>query len=193
MKVITTKNSNEKNRSLEKRKEGVTVRNLNPVNVKNTKTKKGRRERRGREKGGERRKKAKKIPKKAVNRAAGKECGRSIVASATVPPPTQIQLAHFLIPQGDLYYHQFLIQPRTQMPSPTLIPPIWNVQSKEAMEVPGQSMAAAVPQRPASAGNPKYISLLKRDTVMGQPGCNHSGQRDDPWSLWTNYHPLLLK
>uniref|UniRef100_A0A915K4L7 Uncharacterized protein n=1 Tax=Romanomermis culicivorax TaxID=13658 RepID=A0A915K4L7_ROMCU len=46
------------------------------------------------------------------------------------------------------------------------------------MEVPGQWMAVAGPQRPASAGNPQYIPRLKRDIAIGQPGCNHSGQRD---------------
>uniref|UniRef100_A0A915ILB3 Uncharacterized protein n=1 Tax=Romanomermis culicivorax TaxID=13658 RepID=A0A915ILB3_ROMCU len=46
------------------------------------------------------------------------------------------------------------------------------------MEVPGQSMAPAVPLRPALASNPKYILPLKRDTAIGQPGRNHSGQID---------------
>uniref|UniRef100_A0A915K488 Uncharacterized protein n=1 Tax=Romanomermis culicivorax TaxID=13658 RepID=A0A915K488_ROMCU len=57
MKVITTKNKDEKNRGLEKRKERATVRNRKAVNPKSMKAKKGRKERRGREKDGKRRRK----------------------------------------------------------------------------------------------------------------------------------------
>uniref|UniRef100_A0A915KUW4 Uncharacterized protein n=1 Tax=Romanomermis culicivorax TaxID=13658 RepID=A0A915KUW4_ROMCU len=64
-----------------------------------------------------------------------------------------------------------------QMPPLTLIPRMRNVQGKEAMDVSRPWMAIAQLQRPASAGNPNYISLLKRDMEIGQPGRDHSGQQ----------------
>uniref|UniRef100_A0A915KDN8 Uncharacterized protein n=1 Tax=Romanomermis culicivorax TaxID=13658 RepID=A0A915KDN8_ROMCU len=75
------------------------------------------------------------------------------------------------------YYQQFLVPPGLQMPPPTIIPPICNVQSEERMDIPGTSTGTQPPQRPLSMGNPDYISLLKRETGIGQPGRNHSGQR----------------
>uniref|UniRef100_A0A915L5K8 Uncharacterized protein n=1 Tax=Romanomermis culicivorax TaxID=13658 RepID=A0A915L5K8_ROMCU len=53
-----------------------------------------------------------------------------------------------------------------------------NVRGEEAMEVPGPSTMVGVIKRPASAGNPEYISLLKQDMAIGQPVGNHCGQRD---------------
>uniref|UniRef100_A0A915HNC3 Uncharacterized protein n=1 Tax=Romanomermis culicivorax TaxID=13658 RepID=A0A915HNC3_ROMCU len=46
--------------------------------------------------------------------------------------------------QGGPYYHKFVIQWGMQMPPPTWIPPVQNVQGEETMEVPGPSTAAAV-------------------------------------------------
>uniref|UniRef100_A0A915L043 Uncharacterized protein n=1 Tax=Romanomermis culicivorax TaxID=13658 RepID=A0A915L043_ROMCU len=45
------------------------------------------------------------------------------------------------------------------------------------MDIPRQLMGMQLPQRPPSAANPDYISPLKRDTEIGQPGRDHSGQR----------------
>uniref|UniRef100_A0A915KI98 Uncharacterized protein n=1 Tax=Romanomermis culicivorax TaxID=13658 RepID=A0A915KI98_ROMCU len=80
--------------------------------------------------------------------------------------------------QGGPYYHQFLIPLGMQMPLLMLIPPMRNVQDKEAMDIPGPSMAAVAWQRPASASNPDYILPLKRDTEIDQRGRDHSGQRN---------------
>uniref|UniRef100_A0A915I4E9 Uncharacterized protein n=1 Tax=Romanomermis culicivorax TaxID=13658 RepID=A0A915I4E9_ROMCU len=59
------------------------------------------------------------------------------------------------IPPGQpQYYHQFLVPPGLQMPPPTMIPPIRNIQSEERMEIPGTSTGTQPPQRPPSTGNP---------------------------------------
>uniref|UniRef100_A0A915JXH3 Uncharacterized protein n=1 Tax=Romanomermis culicivorax TaxID=13658 RepID=A0A915JXH3_ROMCU len=60
--------------------------------------------------------------------------------------------------------NQFLVPPGLQMPPPTVIPPIGNVQGEERMDIPGPSMVTQLPPRPPSTGNPNYISLLKRET-----------------------------
>uniref|UniRef100_A0A915KVB4 Uncharacterized protein n=1 Tax=Romanomermis culicivorax TaxID=13658 RepID=A0A915KVB4_ROMCU len=75
------------------------------------------------------------------------------------------------------YYQQFLVTPGLQMPPPTIIPPMRNVQTDERMDIPGTSMGTQQPQRPPSTGNPDYIWPLKRDIGIGQPGRDHSGQR----------------
>uniref|UniRef100_A0A915JKT6 Uncharacterized protein n=1 Tax=Romanomermis culicivorax TaxID=13658 RepID=A0A915JKT6_ROMCU len=75
------------------------------------------------------------------------------------------------------YYHQFLVPPGLQMPPPMIIPPIHNVQSEERMDIPGTWTGTQPPQRPPSTGNPDYISPLKRETGIGQPGRDHSGHR----------------
>uniref|UniRef100_A0A915L3V0 Uncharacterized protein n=1 Tax=Romanomermis culicivorax TaxID=13658 RepID=A0A915L3V0_ROMCU len=63
------------------------------------------------------------------------------------------------------------------MPPPTIIPLMRNVQTEERMDIPGTSRGTQQPQRPPSMGNPDYISLLKRDIGIGQPGRDYSGQR----------------
>uniref|UniRef100_A0A915IUD3 Uncharacterized protein n=1 Tax=Romanomermis culicivorax TaxID=13658 RepID=A0A915IUD3_ROMCU len=52
-----------------------------------------------------------------------------------------------------------------------------NVQGEEMMDISGPSMGIPPPQRPPSATNPDYISPLKRNMEIGQPGPDHSGQR----------------
>uniref|UniRef100_A0A915J030 Uncharacterized protein n=1 Tax=Romanomermis culicivorax TaxID=13658 RepID=A0A915J030_ROMCU len=59
------------------------------------------------------------------------------------------------------------------MPPPTMIPPVRNVQTEERMDIPETSTQP--PQRPPSTENPDYISPLKRDIGIGQPGQDHSG------------------
>uniref|UniRef100_A0A915IB79 Ameloblastin n=1 Tax=Romanomermis culicivorax TaxID=13658 RepID=A0A915IB79_ROMCU len=88
----------------------------------------------------------------------------------------QFPVMQFQPGQGP-YYHQFLVSPGVQMPPLTIIPPIRNMQGEEGMDIPGQSTVMQLPQRPQSAANPDYISPLKRDTEIGQPGRDHSGQR----------------
>uniref|UniRef100_A0A915KB08 Uncharacterized protein n=1 Tax=Romanomermis culicivorax TaxID=13658 RepID=A0A915KB08_ROMCU len=104
-----------------------------------------------------------------------------LLASAAVPPPTQFQMPQFPMmqfqPGQGPYYHQFLVPPGVQMPPPMIIRPIRSVQGEEGMDIPGQSTVIQPPQRPPSTGNPDYISPLKRDTEIGQPGRDHSGQR----------------
>uniref|UniRef100_A0A915JDY7 Uncharacterized protein n=1 Tax=Romanomermis culicivorax TaxID=13658 RepID=A0A915JDY7_ROMCU len=87
----------------------------------------------------------------------------------------QFPVMQFQRGQGP-YYHQFPDPPGVQMPPPTIIPPIRSVQGEERMDIPGLSMVMQRPQRPPSAANPDYISPLKRDTEIGQPGRDHSGQ-----------------
>uniref|UniRef100_A0A915I1L6 Phospholipid scramblase n=1 Tax=Romanomermis culicivorax TaxID=13658 RepID=A0A915I1L6_ROMCU len=94
-----------------------------------------------------------------------------LLASAAVPPPRQFQMAQFPMMQQVPYYHQFLVPP------PTLIRPMHSVQGEEMMDIPEPSMVVPPPQRPPSATNPNYISLLKQDTEIGQPGRDHSGQQ----------------
>uniref|UniRef100_A0A915HG12 Uncharacterized protein n=1 Tax=Romanomermis culicivorax TaxID=13658 RepID=A0A915HG12_ROMCU len=114
-----------------------------------------------------------------------------ILPNKMVPPLRHFQVPQFPVmqfqPGQPQYYHQFLVPPGLQMPLPTIIPPIRNVQSKERMDIPGTSMGTQLPQRPPSTGNPDYISPLKRETgigqpgkpvlVSGQPGRDHSGHR----------------
>uniref|UniRef100_A0A915L849 Uncharacterized protein n=1 Tax=Romanomermis culicivorax TaxID=13658 RepID=A0A915L849_ROMCU len=73
-------------------------------------------------------------------------------------PNTMVPLRlHFQVPQFPVmqfqpgqpqYYHQFLVPPGLQMPPPTIIPPIRNVQSEERMDIPGTSTDTQPPQRP---------------------------------------------
>uniref|UniRef100_A0A915IPW8 Uncharacterized protein n=1 Tax=Romanomermis culicivorax TaxID=13658 RepID=A0A915IPW8_ROMCU len=104
-----------------------------------------------------------------------------ILPNMVVPPPTHFQVPQFSIMQFQLvqasYYHQFLVLPGLQMPPRKIISPIRNVQGKERMDIPRPSTGTQPPQRPPSAGNPDYISPLKRETRIGQPGRDHSGQR----------------
>uniref|UniRef100_A0A915IYZ4 Uncharacterized protein n=1 Tax=Romanomermis culicivorax TaxID=13658 RepID=A0A915IYZ4_ROMCU len=60
------------------------------------------------------------------------------------------------------------------MPPPTMILPIHNVQGEERMDIPRIWTGTQPPQRPPSTGNPDYISPLKRETGIGQPGRDHS-------------------
>uniref|UniRef100_A0A915JRT2 Uncharacterized protein n=1 Tax=Romanomermis culicivorax TaxID=13658 RepID=A0A915JRT2_ROMCU len=71
-----------------------------------------------------------------------------LLPSAAVPPPTQFQMPQFRVmqfqPGQGLYYHQFLVPPGVQMPPPTIIPPIRNVQGEEQMDIPAQLMESSV-------------------------------------------------
>uniref|UniRef100_A0A915J0Z6 Uncharacterized protein n=1 Tax=Romanomermis culicivorax TaxID=13658 RepID=A0A915J0Z6_ROMCU len=67
------------------------------------------------------------------------------------------------------YYHQFSVLPGLQMPPPTIIPPIPNIQGEEQMDIPGTSTGTQRPQRPPLTGNPDYISPLKRETGIEKP------------------------
>uniref|UniRef100_A0A915KK60 Uncharacterized protein n=1 Tax=Romanomermis culicivorax TaxID=13658 RepID=A0A915KK60_ROMCU len=91
-----------------------------------------------------------------------------ILPNTVVSPPAHFQVPQFPImqfqPGQAPYYHQFLVPPGFQMPPPTIIRPIRNVQSKERMDIPGISTGTQPPQRPLSTGNPDYISPLKRET-----------------------------
>uniref|UniRef100_A0A915I2T6 Uncharacterized protein n=1 Tax=Romanomermis culicivorax TaxID=13658 RepID=A0A915I2T6_ROMCU len=87
-------------------------------------------------------------------------------------PPVQLQ-----------YYHQFLVPPGLQMPPPTIVPRICNAQGEERMEIPRPSMGTQPPQGLPSMGNPDYISPLKREHGIGQPGRDHSGHRQKMWAL----------
>uniref|UniRef100_A0A915LB31 Uncharacterized protein n=1 Tax=Romanomermis culicivorax TaxID=13658 RepID=A0A915LB31_ROMCU len=102
-----------------------------------------------------------------------------LLVSAAIPPPTQFQVPQFptmqFQPGQGPYYHQFLVPPGVQMPPPTMIPP--TMQGEERMDIPGLSMVMQPPQRPPSIANPDYILLLKRDTKIGQPGRDRSGQQ----------------
>uniref|UniRef100_A0A915HFN9 Uncharacterized protein n=1 Tax=Romanomermis culicivorax TaxID=13658 RepID=A0A915HFN9_ROMCU len=100
-----------------------------------------------------------------------------LLASAAVLPHTQFQMPQFPMMQQGPNYHQFPVPPGVQMQPPTMIPPMRCVQGEERMDIPGPSMVMQPPQRPPSAANPNYISPLKQDTEIGQPGRNHSGQR----------------
>uniref|UniRef100_A0A915L302 Uncharacterized protein n=1 Tax=Romanomermis culicivorax TaxID=13658 RepID=A0A915L302_ROMCU len=104
-----------------------------------------------------------------------------ILPNTVVPPLAHFQVLQFPImqfPPGQApYYHQFLVPPGLQMPPPTIIPPIRNVQSEERMDIPGTSTSMQPPQRPPSRGNLDYISPLKRETGIGLPGRDHSGHR----------------
>uniref|UniRef100_A0A915IRV8 Uncharacterized protein n=1 Tax=Romanomermis culicivorax TaxID=13658 RepID=A0A915IRV8_ROMCU len=100
-----------------------------------------------------------------------------LLASAIVPPPTQFQMAQFPMMQCGPYYHQFLVLLGVQMPPPTMIPPMHSRQGEERMDIPEPFMVMPLPQRPLSATNPNYISPLKRDTEIGQPGRDHSSQQ----------------
>uniref|UniRef100_A0A915HUS0 Complementary sex determiner n=1 Tax=Romanomermis culicivorax TaxID=13658 RepID=A0A915HUS0_ROMCU len=99
--------------------------------------------------------------------------------SQMLPNMVVPQRPHFQVPQFPImqfqpgqpqYYHQFLVPPGLQMPPPTIIPPIRNVQSEERMDIPGTSTGTQPPQRSPSTGNPDYISPLKREPGIGQPG-----------------------
>uniref|UniRef100_A0A915L5X9 Uncharacterized protein n=1 Tax=Romanomermis culicivorax TaxID=13658 RepID=A0A915L5X9_ROMCU len=48
---------------------------------------------------------------------------------------------------------------------------------EERMDILGTSTGTQPPQRPLSTGNPDYISPLKREHGIGQPGRDHSGHR----------------
>uniref|UniRef100_A0A915JTI2 Uncharacterized protein n=1 Tax=Romanomermis culicivorax TaxID=13658 RepID=A0A915JTI2_ROMCU len=100
-----------------------------------------------------------------------------LLASAAVPLPTPFQMPQFPMMQQGPYYHQFLVLPGVQMPPQTKIRPMRSVQGEERMDIPGPSMVMQPPQRSPSAANPDYISPLKWDTEIGQPGWDHSGQR----------------
>uniref|UniRef100_A0A915JGJ2 Uncharacterized protein n=1 Tax=Romanomermis culicivorax TaxID=13658 RepID=A0A915JGJ2_ROMCU len=104
-----------------------------------------------------------------------------LLTSTVVPLPTQFQMPLFPVMQFQRgqgpYYHQFLVPPGLQMLPPTIIPPICNVQGEERMDIPGPLTVMQPPQRPPSTGNPDYILPLKRETEIGQPGRDHSGQR----------------
>uniref|UniRef100_A0A915J1V7 Uncharacterized protein n=1 Tax=Romanomermis culicivorax TaxID=13658 RepID=A0A915J1V7_ROMCU len=104
-----------------------------------------------------------------------------LLPNTVVPPPAHFQVPQFPIMQFQLgqalYYHQFLVPPGLQVPPPTIILPICNVQGEEPMDIPGLSTVVQLLQRPLSTGNPDYIWPLERETGIGQPGRNHSGQR----------------
>uniref|UniRef100_A0A915HQ49 Uncharacterized protein n=1 Tax=Romanomermis culicivorax TaxID=13658 RepID=A0A915HQ49_ROMCU len=97
-----------------------------------------------------------------------------LLPNTMVPPPAQYQVPQFPIMQFQLgqpqYYHQFLVPPGLQMPPPMIIPPIHNLQSEDRMDILRTSTGTQPPQRPPSTGNPDYISPLKRETGIGQPG-----------------------
>uniref|UniRef100_A0A915IA32 Uncharacterized protein n=1 Tax=Romanomermis culicivorax TaxID=13658 RepID=A0A915IA32_ROMCU len=91
-----------------------------------------------------------------------------------VPLPPHFQVPQFPVmqfqPGQRQYYNQFLVPPGLQMPPPTIIPPICNVQSEERMDIPGTLTGMQPPQRLRSTGNDDYISPLKREQGIGQPG-----------------------
>uniref|UniRef100_A0A915L4T8 Uncharacterized protein n=1 Tax=Romanomermis culicivorax TaxID=13658 RepID=A0A915L4T8_ROMCU len=66
-----------------------------------------------------------------------------LLPNMVVPPPAHFQVPQFLImqfqPGQARYYHQFLVPSGLQMPPPTIIPPIHNVQGEEQMDIPGPS------------------------------------------------------
>uniref|UniRef100_A0A915IUF1 Uncharacterized protein n=1 Tax=Romanomermis culicivorax TaxID=13658 RepID=A0A915IUF1_ROMCU len=106
-----------------------------------------------------------------------------LLASTAVPSPTQFQMPLFPMMQQGPYYHQFLVPPGVQMLPQTMIPPMRGLHGEERMDILGLSTVMQPPQRPLSAANPNYISPLKRDTEIGQPGPDHSGQRHNPYRL----------
>uniref|UniRef100_A0A915KGV4 Uncharacterized protein n=1 Tax=Romanomermis culicivorax TaxID=13658 RepID=A0A915KGV4_ROMCU len=79
-------------------------------------------------------------------------------------PPNYLGLP---MPGQRQYYHQFLVPPGLQMPPPTIIPPIRNVQSEEIMDIPGTSMGTQPPQRPPSTKNSRRArtSLIMKDLI----------------------------
>uniref|UniRef100_A0A915J329 Uncharacterized protein n=1 Tax=Romanomermis culicivorax TaxID=13658 RepID=A0A915J329_ROMCU len=106
-----------------------------------------------------------------------------ILPNTVVPPPPHFQVPQFPImqfqPGQPQYYHQFLVLSGLQMPPPMIILRICNVQSEERMDISGTSTGTQPPQRPPSMVNPDYISPLKREPSIGQPGRDHSGHRQN--------------
>uniref|UniRef100_A0A915IUS5 Uncharacterized protein n=1 Tax=Romanomermis culicivorax TaxID=13658 RepID=A0A915IUS5_ROMCU len=110
----------------------------------------------------------------------GVDCLCRPLFSGQILPNTVVRpLAHFQVPQFPImqfqpgqaqYYHQFLVPPGLQMQPPRIIPLIRNVQGKERMDIPRTSTGRQPLQRPPSTGNSEYISPLKREIGMGQPG-----------------------
>uniref|UniRef100_A0A915KYA3 Uncharacterized protein n=1 Tax=Romanomermis culicivorax TaxID=13658 RepID=A0A915KYA3_ROMCU len=76
---------------------------------------------------------------------------QGILPNRMVPLPLHFQVPQFPVmqfqPGQPQYYHQFLVPPGLQMPPPTIIPPIRNVQSEEIVDILGTSTGTQPPQR----------------------------------------------